>query len=107
MRRWRRFDAQQLATTDGQPLEILHPGEWNTHAGPDFFNARIRLGDVGGHVDQIAGQDDARHNGLGRGRTGFNLGQFSVVIFNDGHSFNLTVVTILPFLFGGIVAVLG
>lgn len=44
--RWRRFDAQQLATTGGQPLEILHPGEWNTHAGPDFFNARIRLGDT-------------------------------------------------------------
>lgn len=41
--RWRRFDAQNLATTDGQPLEILHPGEPNPHAGPDFFNARIRL----------------------------------------------------------------
>lgn len=44
--RWRRFDAQQLATTGGQPLEILHPGEWNTHAGPDFFNARLRIGDT-------------------------------------------------------------
>ncbi len=41
--RWRRFDAQNLATTDGQALEILHPGEPNPHAGPDFFNARIRL----------------------------------------------------------------
>lgn len=44
--RWRRFDARQLATTGGQPIEILHPGEWNTHAGPDFFNARLRIGDT-------------------------------------------------------------
>ena len=41
--RWRRFDAQHLMTTEGQALEILHPGEPNSHAGPDFFNARIRL----------------------------------------------------------------
>jgi hypothetical protein len=41
--RWRRFDAADLSTTDGQALEILHPGEPNGHAGPDFFNARIRL----------------------------------------------------------------
>jgi hypothetical protein len=41
--RWRRFDFHALTTTDGQPLEILHPGEPNPHAGPDFFNARIRL----------------------------------------------------------------
>lgn len=44
--RWRRFDAYDLRTTEGQPLEILHPGEWNRHAGPDFFNARIRIGDT-------------------------------------------------------------
>lgn len=44
--RWRRFDAQTLRTTDGQSLEILHPGEWNGHAGPDFFNARVRIGDT-------------------------------------------------------------
>ena len=42
--RWRRFDLQNLLTTEGQPLEILHPGEHNTHAGPDFFNARLRIG---------------------------------------------------------------
>ena len=44
--RWRRFDAQNLSTSDGQTLEILHPGEWNDHAGPDFFNARLRIGDT-------------------------------------------------------------
>ncbi len=44
--RTRRFDAADLATTQGDPLTILHPGEWNNHAGPDFFNARIRIGDT-------------------------------------------------------------
>lgn len=44
--RWRRFDLQHLATTDGQPLEIVHPGQPNTDAGPDFFNARVRIGDT-------------------------------------------------------------
>jgi len=44
--RWRRFDHQNLCTAQGQALEILYPGEWNTDAGPDFFNARIRLGDT-------------------------------------------------------------
>lgn len=44
--RWRRFDAQGLCTTDGQPIEVLHPGEYNRHSGPDFFNARLRLGDT-------------------------------------------------------------
>ncbi|MEQ1744851.1 MAG: DUF2851 family protein [Saprospiraceae bacterium] len=42
--RWRRFDSNDLRTTDGQALEILHPGELNQHAGPDFFNARVRIG---------------------------------------------------------------
>lgn len=44
--RWRRFAHRDLLTTQGQSLEILHPGDWNTHAGPDFFNARLRLDDT-------------------------------------------------------------
>ncbi len=44
--RWRRFDANNLQSTDGQSVEILHPGEWNHDAGPDFFNARLRIGNT-------------------------------------------------------------
>jgi len=36
------FNTKQLATTDGQPLEILGLGEHNHHSGPDFFNAKIK-----------------------------------------------------------------
>ena len=35
-----------LTTTDGQPVVVLRAGEQNTDAGPDFFNARLRIGDV-------------------------------------------------------------
>ena len=66
--RWRRFDAQDLRTSDGRPLEILHPGELNTHAGPDFFNARVRIGDTlwAGNVEMHLNASDwlvHRHDG--------------------------------------------
>ncbi len=44
--RWRRFNALDLHSTEGLPIEILQPGEWNHHAGPDFFNARLRIGNT-------------------------------------------------------------
>jgi hypothetical protein len=33
-----------LFTESGDPLVVIHPGEHNTDGGPDFFNARIRIG---------------------------------------------------------------
>ncbi len=35
-----------LLTTDGQPLEVLDSGLQNANAGPDFFNAKVRIGDT-------------------------------------------------------------
>jgi len=42
--KFRLFDYRQLQTTTGEPLEIISVGQHNTHAGPDFQNARIRIG---------------------------------------------------------------
>lgn len=35
---------RQLHTTDGQDVEVIDPGQANPNAGPDFFNAKIRMG---------------------------------------------------------------
>jgi len=40
------FSAKSLITLEGTVLEVIHPGEQNFHAGPDFFNARLRLGRI-------------------------------------------------------------
>ena len=37
---------QPLITTDGEPVEVLHPGFRNGNAGPDFLNARLRIAGI-------------------------------------------------------------
>ena len=40
---YRLFDMNHLRTDDGQLVEVIRSGQSNTGAGPDFFNAQIRL----------------------------------------------------------------
>jgi hypothetical protein len=35
-----------LTTVGGEPISIVHLGTHNTNAGPDFFNAKIQIGDT-------------------------------------------------------------
>ncbi|CAN5387315.1 DUF2851 family protein [soil metagenome] len=42
----RLFQNEDLRTAEGEIIEILHPGYRNDDSGPDFFNARIRIGNV-------------------------------------------------------------
>lgn len=44
--RYQKFDWSVLRTTTGDAVMVVHPGTPNTHGGPDFLNARIRLGDT-------------------------------------------------------------
>ncbi|MDB5288625.1 MAG: hypothetical protein JWR05_3574 [Mucilaginibacter sp.] len=44
--KFRLFDRINLQTTQGEELEIYSTGLHNTHAGPDFQNARIRIGET-------------------------------------------------------------
>lgn len=37
------FATQPLSTHDKQSVEVIHPGTLNTDAGPDFFNAKIKI----------------------------------------------------------------
>src|SRR4051812_19532132 len=36
----------ELRTLSGNVVKIIHPGDLNTDAGPDFFNAQIEIGSV-------------------------------------------------------------
>lgn len=40
------FDKADLRTAAGDEIQVLKPGYRNADAGPDFLNARLRLGDV-------------------------------------------------------------
>lgn len=42
----RQFSALKLRTTDNQPIEVITTGKSNSDAGPDFSDARIRIGGV-------------------------------------------------------------
>ncbi|EHQ25185.1 DUF2851 family protein [Mucilaginibacter paludis] len=44
--KFRLFDLKALITTDGETIEILSPGLQNTHAGPDFHDAKVRIGNT-------------------------------------------------------------
>lgn len=41
----RLFDNRNLLTTKGEKIEIIDPGHRNSDSGPDFFNAKIRIGE--------------------------------------------------------------
>lgn len=40
------FDTSNLQTTDYEPIQILHVGTHNFNSGPDFFNAKIKIGNT-------------------------------------------------------------
>lgn len=44
--KFRLFDNDSLQTTQGEKIQILKVGEHNINSGPDFFNARIKVGNT-------------------------------------------------------------
>ena len=40
------FDTSNLQTTDNEPINILNFGTHNFNSGPDFFNAKIKIGNT-------------------------------------------------------------
>lgn len=60
----RRFLPLLPKTTRGEDIEIIDPGLWNHNAGPDFFNAKIKVGGtmwVGNVEIHILSSDWTRH----------------------------------------------
>jgi hypothetical protein len=38
------FNKNELETTNGEELFVVKPGHFNTNQGPDFLNARVKIG---------------------------------------------------------------
>ncbi len=39
-----RYRPEKLDNTDGESIQVEHPGDWNLEAGPDFLNAVLLVG---------------------------------------------------------------
>jgi hypothetical protein len=39
----KKFDALNLRTVQGEPIEIISVGQHNSNSGPDFFNAQLKI----------------------------------------------------------------
>src|SRR5690349_15026574 len=40
------FNKQELRCSTGEEIIVVNPGLKNTHAGPDFYNAKLKLGNM-------------------------------------------------------------
>ena len=63
--KYQKFSNLPVQTTGGQDLFIFHTGNHNQDSGPDFEEARIKIGTIewAGHVEvHINSSDWARHN---------------------------------------------
>lgn len=54
------YSSSGLKTTDGEDITIMHPGRYNTNAGPDFLEAKIKVGNttLAGHVEMHVHSSD-------------------------------------------------
>lgn len=43
---FRYFNSANLQTLQAQPLQVLQPGNYNHNQGPDFLNAKIKIGET-------------------------------------------------------------
>ncbi len=59
------LNSREIKTDSGQKITVLHPGYHNSDAGPDFNNAKIKVGEIiwNGSVEiHINAKDWNRHN---------------------------------------------
>lgn len=43
---YQHFNKNMLQTTDDQPIQVIFPGLPNNNQGPDFLNAKVKIGDT-------------------------------------------------------------
>jgi hypothetical protein len=94
---------ESLITTDGEPVEIINPGTHNTHAGPDFFDARIKIGKTlwAGNVEVHVRSSDWIRHGHQRDQSYRNtilhvVADHDLKVYNDANSEVLTLLLTWP-----------
>lgn len=63
--KFQQFKSRDLKTFSGKQITVLHPGFRNRDAGPDFNNAKIKIGEItwNGNVEiHVNAKDWNRHN---------------------------------------------
>lgn len=58
------FYSNNLMTVKREKVEVIDPGQLNTHAGPDFFNAKIKIGSTlwAGNIEVHVNSSDWKHH---------------------------------------------
>src|ERR1035437_10179921 len=62
--KYKRFNSNELSTHSGEPVQLVKQGDHNTDAGPDFFNAKLKIGKTlwAGNVEiHLRSSDWKRH----------------------------------------------
>ena len=54
------FNLSDLRLVSGEPLQIISPGQFNSNQGPDFLEAKIRIGETtwAGNIELHLNEDD-------------------------------------------------
>jgi len=62
---FRLFEQQGLRSLQGEAISVLQPGSLNTHSGPDFLDAKVRIGETTwvGNVEIHLKTSDWFHHG--------------------------------------------
>jgi hypothetical protein len=59
------YQPGNLVTDEGETITVIHPGRYNTNAGPDFLEAKVRIGDtvLAGHIELHINTSDWHKHG--------------------------------------------
>lgn len=94
----RLFNQDNLETTDGQPIRILHTGILNNNQGPDFLQAKIQVGEMllVGNVELHVNASDWHKHGHNKDKAYHNIILHVVynedkIIFDNTHQPMLTL----------------
>lgn len=92
------FRKHELRSENGEEIAIISPGTYNTNAGPDFFNSKIKINDVlwGGNIEIHINSSDWKAHKHHQDKAYDNV--VLHVVWNNDHNIKRTDGTELPVL---------